>query len=262
MLQYEFFRNALLAAAIISVAAGIIGTYIITRRMASVSGGITHACFGGLGLGYWLGINPVLLASVTACAAAAGVEWLSTRGRLREDSAIAVVWSVGMAIGVLTIFLTPGYVPELNAFLFGNLLMVSRSDILLFAAYTILLAAFFVWQRRNIILAAFDPDFSRVMGLPVRAVSYTMTAFMAIGIVLTIKLIGVMLLMAVLTLPQLTAETLCRRYIPIVLTGIAVSLLCSTGGILLGLVIDVPCSALIVLLMAAVYLITRLLHRK
>ncbi|MDE6653181.1 MAG: metal ABC transporter permease, partial [Muribaculaceae bacterium] len=124
-LQYEFFRNALVGVIIISVAAAMIGTYIITRRLVAISGGITHACFGGLGLGYFLGINPILMAAVFAIASAMGVEWMSHRVNVREDSAIAVVWSVGMAIGVLFVFLTPGYVPELNSFLFGNILTIS-----------------------------------------------------------------------------------------------------------------------------------------
>lgn len=262
MFEYEFFRNAVLAAVIISIAAGIIGTYIVTRRMVAVSGGITHACFGGLGLGYFLGISPLFMAALTACGAAAGVEWMSTRGRLREDSAVAVVWSVGMAVGVLAVFLTPGYVPELNSFLFGNLLTVSRMDLAIFAIYTVMLTAFFIWKGRAIVLTAFDRDFAQVMGLPVRAVSYAMTLFVAVGIVLTIRLVGVMLLMAVLTLPQLTAETLSRRFMPIVIWSVILSVLCSLGGLGLGMVIDVPCSALIVIVMSAVYALARLLPRR
>lgn len=261
MFEYEFFRNAVTAAVIISIAAGIIGTYIVTRRLVAVSGGITHACFGGLGLGYYLGISPLFVAGITACVAAAGVEWMSTRGRLREDSAVAVVWSVGMAIGVLAVFLTPGYVPELNAFLFGNILTVSRFDLIVFGIYTLLLTLFFVWKGKTIVLTAFDRDFSYVMGLPTRFVSYTMTVFVAIGIVLTIKLVGVMLLIAVLTLPQLTAETVSRRYMSIMIWSVFISIFCSLGGLALGLVVDVPCSALIVIVMATVYAVARIIPR-
>ena len=138
LLQYSFFTNALLGILLISVASAFIGTYIITRRLVSMSGGITHACFGGLGLGYYLGINPVIMASVFAIAASAGVEWISDKYRVREDSAIAVMWALGMAVGVLFIFLTPGYVPELNSFLFGNILTISQYDLLAFFIYTLL----------------------------------------------------------------------------------------------------------------------------
>ena len=122
LLQFQFFTNAIWAVIIISVASAMIGTYIVARRLVAISGGVTHACFGGLGLGCYLGVSPLLMAGVFAVASALGVQWISERHRVREDSAIAVVWSTGMAIGVLFVFLTPGFVPELNAFLFGNIL--------------------------------------------------------------------------------------------------------------------------------------------
>ena len=130
LLQYQFFTNAIWAVLIISVASAMIGTYIVARRLVAISGGVTHACFGGLGLGYFLGMNPLVMAGIFAVASSLGVQWISERHRVREDSAIAVVWSIGMAVGVLFVFLTPGYVPELNAFLFGNILNVSPSDLM------------------------------------------------------------------------------------------------------------------------------------
>ena len=110
--MFGFMQNATLGVTLISIAAAIIGTYIVTRRMVFISGGITHACFGGLGLGYFLGISPMLMAGVFAVGGALGVDWLSKRGA-RKDSAIAVIWALGMALGILFIFLTSGYVPEL-----------------------------------------------------------------------------------------------------------------------------------------------------
>ncbi|MDE6448963.1 MAG: metal ABC transporter permease, partial [Muribaculaceae bacterium] len=127
LLEYAFFQNALIAVVILSIASAIIGTYIITRRLVAISGGVTHACFGGLGLGYYLGINPVITAALFAIGSSVGVEWMAARHRVREDSAIAVVWSIGMAIGVIFVFLTPGYVPELNSFLFGNILTITHT---------------------------------------------------------------------------------------------------------------------------------------
>ena len=132
ILSYGFFQNALLGVLTVSIAAAIIGTYIVTRRMVFIAGGVTHACFGGLGLGYFLGISPILMAGVFAVASSLGVEWLSKRQSVREDSAIGVIWALGMAIGTLFIFLTPGYVPELNSFLFGNILTISSADIAAF----------------------------------------------------------------------------------------------------------------------------------
>ncbi|MDE6049329.1 MAG: metal ABC transporter permease [Paramuribaculum sp.] len=255
LIKYPFFIYALAGLAIISVASAMIGTYIVTRRLVSISGGVTHACFGGLGLGYYFGINPIFMAAVFAIASSMGVELMSTRGRIREDSATAVVWALGMAIGILFVFLTSGYVPELNGFLFGNVLTIASGDLWAFGIFTAVLVIFFALFYKKIVLCAFDRDFATVIHLPVRLLSYSMTVLVAVCIVLTIRLVGVMLLMSMLTLPQMIAELFCRRFGTIMLTSVAVSLICCIGGLLLCTVIDVPCSALIVLGMCGIYLI-------
>lgn len=253
MFEYDFFRNALAGILIISIASALIGTYIVTRRLVSISGGITHACFGGLGLGYYLSVNPIFMAAIFAICSSLGVEWLSARGRVREDSAIAVIWALGMAIGVLFVFLTPGYVPELNTFLFGNVLTISSYDLWTFAIFTVILAAFFTWRYKQIVACAFDSDFAKVINLPVRFINYTMTVFVAVCIVLTIRLVGIMLLMSMLALPQMTAELFSNRFKNIMFISIGVSAACSVGGLMLGTIIDVPCSALIVMVLVATY---------
>ena len=257
-LEYGFFNRAIVAVVLLSVCSAVIGTYIISRRLVAISGGITHACFGGLGLGYFLGISPVLMAALFAIGSSMGVEMLSKRFSLREDSAIAVVWALGMALGVLFVFMTPGYVPELNAFLFGNILTVSSADLWAFAAFAAVLGAFFFWKRRTIVAVAFDSDFAAVSGLPARFISYAMTVLVALCIVLTIRLVGIMLLMSMMSLPMITAEVFCHRFAPIAILSAILSLAASLGGLFLSTVIDVPCSALIVLLLAALFLAAKL----
>ena len=259
MLEYPFFRLALIGVLIISVAAAIIGTYIISRRLVAISGGITHACFGGLGLGYFLGINPIVMAGVFAVGSSLGVEWLSRRLRVREDSAIAVVWAIGMAVGVFFVFLTPGYVPELNTFLFGNILTVTTADVVAFAIYTVALLLFMALAFKQIVACAFDRDFARVQGLPVTLITTVMTVMTALCIVLTIRLVGVMLLMSMLSLPMMVAEVWVHRFAPLMWVSVIVSALCCVGGLFLSAVIDVPASALIVMLMAAAFIVSKLL---
>ncbi|MGN1173044.1 MAG: metal ABC transporter permease [Muribaculaceae bacterium] len=256
--SYQFFTNALIGIAIISIASAIIGTYIVTRRLVSISGGVTHACFGGLGLGYFLGISPVAMAALFAVCSSLLVEAMSTRWRVREDSAIAVVWALGMAIGVIFVFMTPGYVPELTSFLFGNILTISHSDIALFAMYTLALIAFFAIYFRKIVAVAFDRDFATISGLPVRFISTVMTVMIALCIVLTIKLVGVMLLMSMLSLPQMIAENFFSRLKSIMFASVAISLIGSVAGLMLSLAIDVPCSALIVAVFAVMYVISKI----
>ena len=132
LLQYTFFQHALLGSLLASIVCGIVGTYIVCRRLVFISGGLTHASFGGIGLGLYTGISPLLSATVFAVLSAFGVEWLSKRTDMREDSAIAVFWALGMALGVIFSYLSPGFAPDLSAYLFGNILTIDVSDLLLF----------------------------------------------------------------------------------------------------------------------------------
>ena len=260
ILSYSFFQNALLGVLFVSIAAGIIGTYVVSRRMVFITGGITHACFGGLGLGFFLGINPIAMAAVFAIAAATGVEWMSTRQNVRQDSAIGVIWALGMALGTLFIFLSPGYVPELTSFLFGNVLTITSTDIILFAAYLVVLLAFFAVFYPQILLCAFDPDFAATRRLRVSAINLAMTIMIAICIVLTIRLIGIMLLMSLLTMPQMIAEMFTNRFHHMMILSSLVSIACSVLGIFCSYWIAVPASATIVLTLVAAYAVARIIR--
>ena len=260
ILSYSFFQNALLGVLFVSIAAGIIGTYVVSRRMVFITGGITHACFGGLGLGFFLGINPIAMAAVFAIAAATGVEWMSTRQNVRQDSAIGVIWALGMALGTLFIFLSPGYVPELTSFLFGNVLTITSTDIILFAAYLVVLLAFFAVFYPQILLCAFDPDFAATRRLKVSVINLAMTLMIAICIVLTIRLIGIMLLMSLLTMPQMIAEMFTNRFHHMMIISSLVSIACSVLGIFCSYWIAVPASATIVLTLVAAYAVARIIR--
>lgn len=255
LLKYAFFQNALAGVALISVACAVIGVYVVTRRMVFIAGGITHTCFGGLGLGYFMGWNPLATAAAFAVAGGLGVDSMSRRN-IREDSAIAVVWALGMALGILFVFLTPGYVPELNAFLFGNVLNITRADLWIFAIFAILAVALFAMFGKVIMAVSFDEDFARTLYLPARLVNAVMMVMVAVCIVLTIKMIGVMLLMSLLSLPQLVAERLTHRYSHMMVVSGIVSLVGCIGGLWLSVLLDVPASALIVILLAAIYAIS------
>src|SRR5664280_1188491 len=140
LFDFGFFRNAFLAALLASVTCGMIGTYIVSRRIVFISGGITHASFGGIGMGYYFGFDPIFGAIIFGILSALGIEFFTKKADLREDSAIAMLWSLGMALGIIFIFLTPGYAPNLMSYLFGNILTVSTSDLV----YLFLLAIFVI----------------------------------------------------------------------------------------------------------------------
>ncbi len=255
--SYSFFQNAVIGILLVSVASAIIGTYVVSRRMVFVTGGITHASFGGLGLGFYAGLNPVLTAGVFAILSALGVEWLSTREHVREDSAIGVVWALGMALGTVFIFLTPGYVPELSSFLFGNILTIGSADLIAFTVFLVVLLVVMTMFFPIIRSCAFDPNFARTQGLPVGAVNLMMTVLTSVCIVLTIRLIGIMLLMSLFTMPQMIAELRTCRLLPLMCLSVVVSLVCSLGGVLLSVLLSVPVSATIVILLIAMYAVAR-----
>src|SRR5512133_1929315 len=168
ILGMDFFRNAFLAALVASVTCVIIGTYIVSRRIVFISGGITHASFGGIGMGYYFGFNPIAGAIVFGILSALGIEFFTKRANLREDSAIAMLWSLGMALGVIFIFLTPGYAPNLMSYLFGNILTVSNSELNCLYLLTAFIIGFFAFFYRMILFVSFDEEFALTNNAPVR----------------------------------------------------------------------------------------------
>lgn len=206
LFQYTFFQHALLGSLFASIACGIIGTYIVTRRLVFISGGITHASFGGIGIGLYAGVSPILCAAIFSVLSAFGVEWLSKRSDMREDSAIAVFWTFGMAIGIIFSFLAPGFTPDLSSYLFGNILTITTSDIAMLGILSVILAAFFGLFLRAIIAIAFDREFARSQHLPVALFEYLLMMFIAFTIVSCLRMIGIVLVISLLTLPQMTAN--------------------------------------------------------
>lgn len=260
LLQYSFFTNALLGGLFASIACGIIGTYIVIKRLVFISGGITHASLGGLGIGFYFGINPILSAMVFSILSAFGIEWLSSRQDVRGDSAIAAFWSFGMAIGIICIYLKAGFAPSLSDYLFGNILTITTLDIYSFVLLSIILAGIFFFFKREILYAAFDPDFAKTRNLPVKFIEYAMMFFIAVTIVLTIRLVGVVLLMSLLTMPQMTANLYTANFSKIILLSILFGLLGCTIGLLLSAYINVPSGAFIIFILIAIFFICKFLN--
>lgn len=254
VLQYAFFQNALIGSFLTAIACGIVGTYIVSRRLVFISGGITHASFGGLGLGFYLGMDPVWMAMVFSVLSAFGVEWASRTQDIREDSAIAGVWSLGMALGVIFIFLTPGYAPNLSAYLFGNILTITMTDILCVLGLVVLLMILFSLFFREIVYVAFDRDFAVTQGLPVKWIEYAMMGFIAVTIVLSIRLMGIMLLMSLLTLPQITMNLFTSDFKKIMIGSAAIGFLGCVSGLLLSYFLNVPSGAFIILFLVILFL--------
>ena len=253
LFNYTFFQHALLGSLFASIACGIIGTYIVTRRLVFISGGITHASFGGIGIGLYTGISPILGAAIFSVLSAFGVEWLSKRKDMREDSAIAVFWTFGMAIGIIFSFLAPGFTPDLSAFLFGNILTITLTDIWMLVILSLFLILFFFFFLTPIIYIAFDREYACSQRIPVRLFEYILMMFIALTIVSCLRMIGIVLVISLLTLPQMTANLFTHSFKKIIFMSIGIGFISCSGGLLLSYQLQVPSGASIIFFSILVY---------
>jgi len=251
--EYQFLKNAVLAAFLVSIAAGIIGTYITSRRLVFLSGGITHASFGGIGIAYYMGISPVIGAIVFSVLSAFGIEVLSHRKNIREDSAIGILWAFGMAVGIIFIFLTPGYAPNLMSFLFGSILTVTNADLLYLIILNLVVILFFILFYRQILYIAFDQDFARSQKIPVNFFNYILIAFIAIAIVLSIRVVGIILLISLFTVPPTIANVFSNHFGNIIFWSILISFIGAFIGLLLSYGINIPSGAAIVVVFVLMF---------
>ncbi|MEG0807082.1 MAG: metal ABC transporter permease [Alistipes sp.] len=260
LVQYSYLTNALLACVLSGITCGVIGTYVVCRRMVFLAGGITHASFGGLGIAFYLGANPIGGAMIFAVLSALGIEWAGSRGHIREDSAIGIIWSVGMAVGALFMSLRPGYTSgDLSAYLFGSIVTVTHSDITALAVLTLLILIGALLWLRPVMYVAFDRDFARSRGIPTRLISYLMSAVIAVTIVLSIRIMGIVLLISLVTMPVVIVNSLSRSYRTIALCAPLVAVVGNVTGLIVSYNFEVPPGAAIIFTLTLTLIIVKLL---
>ena len=253
ILQYTFFQNAIIGAFLVSILCGFIGTYIVTRRLVFISGGITHASFGGIGIGVFMGINPVLSAMVFAILSAFGVQWMSQKKDVRKDSAIALFWTFGMSIGIICCFLTPGFMPDLPSFLFGSILTIESADLVLLFVLTAIVALLFTFLLRPIEYVAFDSTFAKSQHLPVTLIEYMMMTLIAMTIVASLKMVGIVLAISLLTIPQMTANLFTYHYKRMIVLSIILGWIDCIIGLYVSYLLNVPSGACIIFISILVF---------
>jgi len=258
ILQYDFILKGLLGALFASITAGLAGTYIVSRRMVFLSGGITHASFGGIGIGYFFGFNPVFGAAVFGILSALGVEYLSVRQKIREDSAIGILWAFGMATGIIFIFLTPGYSPNLMSYLFGSILTVTNADIIALGILSVVLILYLGLFYRTILYISFDEAFARTYSSYVNIFKYVTTALMALTIVLNIRMAGVVLVLSLLTIPPNIAMIFTRVYSRIVIWSVIAGFIGTAAGYAISYFAGVPVGATIIFTLVVLWVIVKL----
>lgn len=256
--QYDFVIKGLLGALFASITAGLAGTYIVSRRMVFLSGGITHASFGGIGIGYFAGINPVIGAAVFGILSALGVEYLSVRQKIREDSAIGILWAFGMATGIIFIYLTPGYTPNLMSYLFGSILTVTNADIIALGIMSFILILYFGAFYRTILYISFDESFARTYSSYVNIFKYVTTALVALTIVLNIRMAGVVLVLSLLTIPPNIAMLFTRIYSRIIIWSIVAGFAGTTIGYIISYFAGIPVGATIIFTLVVLWVLVKL----
>lgn len=253
LFDFGFFRNAFLAALLASITCGMIGTYIVSRRIVFISGGITHASFGGIGMGYYFGFDPIFGAIIFGILSALGIEFFTKKADLREDSAIAMLWSLGMALGIIFIFLTPGYAPNLMSYLFGNILTVSGTDLLYLSLLTIFVGAFIMIFYRMILFVSFDEEFALTNNVPVRLFNAILISLVALTIVLNIRVVGIILVMSLLTIPQAIANLFTKKFDRMMISSIFFGFIGSMAGLVFSYFYDIPSGAAIIFTLVLMY---------
>ena len=260
LIQYGYLSNALAACVLSGITCGVIGTYVVCRRMVFLAGGITHSSFGGLGIAFYLGTDPIAGAMIFAVLSALGIEWAGSRGRIREDSAIGIIWSVGMAVGALFMSLRPGYTSgDLSAYLFGSIVTVTDSDVAALAALTaVIIAGALLWLR-PVMYTAFDRDFARSRGIPTRVISYLMAALVAVTIVLSIRIMGIVLLISLLTIPVTIVNTFTKSFRTLAPAAAAVAVAGNLAGLALSYNFEVSPGAAIIFTLTVTLILVKLL---
>lgn len=252
-LGFEFFRNALIAGVLAAVACGVIGSFVVVKRMASLAGGISHAAFGGIGLGYFLGVDPLAGAAAVALATSGAVAWIRMEAHQHLDTLVGAVWATGMAAGILFIYLTPGFAPDLFSYLFGNILLVPKNTLLMMGVLTTGICAIVAVLYPRLVAVTFDEEYASVMDLHPNRIMLVLLLLTGLTVVMLIQIVGIILVIALLTLPAATARLFSNSMKRMILGATLLGILFTTAGIWLSYAFDIPSGATIVIVSACVY---------
>lgn len=262
LLNHAFLQNAIIAGILASIVCGITGTFVIIKRITFISGGIAHTVLGGIGIAYYLGIEPLIGAFVFAILAAVIIGLIKLKGAQHEDTVIGALWAVGMALGLIFMYLTPGYKSDLMTYLFGNILLVTRSDLwVLLILNLVIIGSIFVFYRQFIAIA-FDEKYARISGLKVNLLYIFLLILIALTIVVLIQIVGIILVIALLTLPAAIAFLFSRSPATMMLIAAVLGIIFTGSGIVLSYSANLPTGATIIILSGIAYFISLFLKRK
>ncbi|MBN1808566.1 MAG: metal ABC transporter permease [Planctomycetes bacterium] len=261
--SHELLRNALIVGLLASIACGVVGSYVVTKRITYLAGGISHFVLGGMGLARYLGVkygleglHPLHGAVGAAVLAAFILGHVSIKTRQREDTVIGALWATGMAVGILFITMTPGYNTNLMSYLFGNILMVSERDLWLIVILDAVIVALGILFYNQLLAISFDEEFARLRGLNVETYYLILLVITALTIVLLVTVVGIVMTIALLTLPAAVAGHFSKSLWQMMVMATVLCMVFTTGGLAASYGPDLPSGAMIVIIAGAVYLLT------
>jgi zinc transport system permease protein len=257
--SYDFMRNALAAGVAAAVLCGVIGIYVILNRIVFISDGIAHAAFGGIGLGYFLGLDPLAFGIISALVTAVGIGLVSARSRVSEDTAIGVFLATGMALGIIFMSLSKGYAKDLYGYLFGNILAVTRDDVILILIITVTFLVVVFLLYKEFLILSFDPVYGEAIGLPVKSLRLLLLCMVAFSVVVLIKIVGIIMVIALLTLPGAISRQHMKSLPGIMAVSVLLGAIFVTVGLVISYLLNVPSGATIILTAAAAFFLSTLL---
>ena len=255
-LEFEFMRNALIAGLLTSVACGIIGTFVVLNRKVFISAGIAHAAYGGVGLGYYLRVNPLWTAMVFSLLAALGMGVVERSTKERSDTLIGVMWALGMAIGIILIDLTKGYKADLMSFLFGSVLTVATSDLICMAILDLVIVILVAIFHKELLALSFDELFATVQNVPVERLYYALICMIAITVVMLMRIVGLIMVIALLTMPAAISSAYVHDMRKMMVVATALGMLFTTVGLWLSFTLDLTSGATIILVATGFYFLS------
>lgn len=255
-LQFNFMRNALVAGVLVSIACGIIGTFVVINRIVFISGGIAHAAYGGIGLGYFFRFNPVLGAVIFSLAAALGMGIVQRYTRQRADTIIGVMWAIGMAVGIILIDLAGGYKADLMSYLFGSILAVSSRDLLIMLLLDAIIVGLAVLFYKELLAISFDETFATVANVPVDAIYLTLMCTIALTVVMMMRVVGLIMTIALLTMPAAISGLFVKDMKKMMGLASILGMVFTTAGLWLSYFLNLTSGATIILVAGAAYLLS------
>ena len=260
-LQFEFMRNALMAGILASIICGVIGTLIVVNRLVFLSGGVAHSAYGGIGLAFFFGWPYMVGAVGFALVAALIMAAVSLRSKQRADTIIGVMWAVGMASGVLLLDMTPGYNVDLMSYLFGSILSVPQSELVVMAVIGGLIFLLIAYFFQDLLVMSYDEEFALVRGVPVKRLYYMLIGIVAITVVMVVQVVGLILVIALLTIPPYIAEKYTKSLLQMMLLSCCFGMLFTIGGLWISYAYDLTSGPSIIFLAGIVFFLSLLLDR-